>query len=88
MIKAAALAVAFSGVAMIGVSTANAADVVVQFDPGVVQYGYTDGYWTRTREFRTWESPEHVTIYRAVPKAEYYEYKHDRDPDMGWREKK
>ena len=83
--KAAALAVALSGVAMIGVSSAYAADVVVQFDPGVVQYGYTDGYWTRTHEWRTWEKPEHVEVYRRAPNASYYEYKHDRDPDMGWR---
>ena len=84
-LKAAALAVALSGVAMIGVSAAYAADVVVQFDPGVVQYGYTDGYWTRTHEWRTWEKPEHVDVYRKAPNAAYYEYMHDRDPDMGWR---
>jgi hypothetical protein len=85
ILKAAALAVALSGVAMIGVSAAYAADVVVQFDPGVVQYGYTDGYWTRTHEWRSWERPEHVEIYRKHPNAAYYEYRHDRDPDMGWR---
>ncbi len=82
--KAAALAVALSGVAMIGVS-ASAADISVQFDPGVVQYGYTDGYWSRTHEWHKWERPEHVEVYRKVPNAAYYEYRHDRDPDMGWR---
>ncbi len=76
---------ALSGVAMSGISAAYADDVVVQFDPGVVQYGYTDGYWTRTQEWRTWEKPEHVEIYRKHPHAAYYEYRHDRDADMGWR---
>jgi hypothetical protein len=79
--KAAALAVAFFGVA----STAYAADVVVQFDPGTVQYGYADGYWSRTHEWHSWERPEHAQVYRSTPNASYYEYKHDRDPDMGWR---
>lgn len=84
-LKSAALALALAGVATIGISTAYAADVSVTFDPGVVQYGYTDGYWTRTHEWRTWERPEHVEVYRKAPNAAYYEYRHDRDPDMGWR---
>jgi opacity protein-like surface antigen len=79
--KTAALAVAFFGIA----SAAYAADVVVQFDPSTVQYGYNDGYWSRTHEWHTWEKPEYVQTYRSSPNAAYYEYKHDRDPDMGWR---
>ncbi len=82
--KAAALAVALSGAAMIGVSAASAADVSVTFDPGIVQYGYTDGYWTRTHEWRTWEKPEHVEIYKKYPKAEYHEWVHTRDANQGW----
>ena len=58
----------------------------MEFNPGVVQYGYTDGYWTRTHEWHTWDRPEHVEVYRKTPNAAYYEYRHDRgDPDMGWR---
>ena len=64
---------------------AQAADVAVTFDPGVVAYGYSDGYWTTKREWRTWEKPEYVEVYRKAPNARYYEYRHDRDPDMGWR---
>ena len=84
-LKNAALAVALAGIASFGNSPAFAADVSVEFDPGVVQHGYTNGYWTRTHEWRTWEKPEHVEIYRKHPNAAYYEYKHDRDADMGWR---
>ncbi len=80
-LKVAALAVAFAGMT----SAAFAADVVVQFNPGTVQYGYSDGYWTRTHEWHAWEKPEHVEVYRKTPNAQYYEYKHDRDADMGWR---
>ena len=84
-LKSAALAVALASIASFGISTGYAADVVVEFNPGIVQYGYTDGYWTRTHEWHAWERPEHVEVYRKAPNAAYYEYRHDRDPDMGWR---
>ena len=81
ILKAAAIA-AILGTTAVG---AYAADVAVTFDPGVVAYGYSDGYWTTKREWRTWEKPEYVEVYRKHPEARYYEYRHDRDPDMGWR---
>jgi len=85
--KTVALALALAGTSVVGVATtAHAVDAVVTFDPGVVQYGYTDGYWTRTHEWRTWENPEHVEIYRKVPDAKYYEYVHTRDANQGWIE--
>jgi hypothetical protein len=28
-----------------------------------------------------------MTTYRTANHEHYYEYKHDRDPDGGWREK-
>ena len=82
IVKAAAIA-ALMGTTAFGV--AKAADINVTFDPGTVAYGYSDGYWTTKREWRTWEKPEYVEVYRKHPEARYYEYRHDRDPDMGWR---
>ena len=82
LFKVAALATAI-GVA--GIAGAYAADVSVTFDPGNVAYGYSDGYWTTKHEWRTWEKPEYVEVYRKHPGARYYEYRHDRDADMGWR---
>jgi hypothetical protein len=82
ILKAAAIA------ALLGTTTfggAMAADVSVTFDPGIVAYGYSDGYWTTKHEWRSWEKPEYVEVYRKHPGARYYEYRHDRDPDMGWR---
>ena len=70
-LKAAALAFALVGAAAL---SAQAADVT--FNAGDVAYGYSDGYWTTKHEWRTWEKPEYV---------ETYEYRHDRDADMGWR---
>jgi len=82
MLKATALA-AFLATATFG--AAQAADTVVTFNPGIVAYGYSDGYWTTKKEWRTWEKPEYVEVYRKHPGARYYEYRHDRDPDLGWR---
>lgn len=84
-LKSAALAGAIAGVSALGLATAFAADVVVQFNPGTVQYGYTDGYWSQTHEWHKWQRPEHVEVYRKSPHAHYYEYVHTRDPDQGWR---
>ena len=82
ILRAAAVA-AIIGTTAFG--SAIAADVAVTFDPGIVAYGYSDGYWTTKREWRTWDKPEYVEVYRKHPGARYYEWKHDRDPDMGWR---
>jgi len=82
MLKATALA-AFLATATFG--AVQAADTVVTFNPGIVAYGYSDGYWTTKKEWRTWEKPEYVEVYRKHPGARYYEYRHDRDPDLGWR---
>ena len=82
ILKATAIA-ALLGSAAFGI--AQAADINVNFDPGNVAYGYSDGYWTTKHEWRTWEKPEYVEVYRKHPGARYYEYRHDRDADMGWR---
>lgn len=82
ILKSAAVAALLAATAF---GTAQAADTVVTFDPGIVAYAYTDGYWTTKREWRTWEKPEYVEVYRKHPGARYYEYRHDRDPDLGWR---
>jgi len=70
---------------LVGATSLSALAVDVTFNSGDVAYGYTDGYWTTKREWRTWEKPEYVEVYRKSPGARYYEYRHDRDPDMGWR---
>jgi hypothetical protein len=76
---------AFSGAAALGVASAGATDVHVTFALGNVAYGYTDGYWTRSHEWHASEKPEYVETYRKRPGARCYEYRHDRDADVGWR---
>jgi hypothetical protein len=80
-LKATAIAPVLAGATAIG--TANAA-VGVVFDPGTVAYGYNDGYWSRSHEWRTWEKPDHRASYRATPGAKYFEWGHDRDANHGW----
>ena len=69
LLKATAIALALATATAIG--AANAARVVV-FEPGVVAYGYHDGYWARSHEWHAWARPEHRQIYRGSPEAKYY----------------
>ena len=84
-LKTTALAIALAGSTVLGMGTAFAVDAVITFDPGTVQYGYTDGYWTRDRVWHEWSDPKYIEVYRSHPGADYREWKHDRDPDMGWK---
>jgi len=59
----------------------------VQFDLGNVAIGYSDGYWDRGHQWHAWDRPEHRNAYRAEKNAEFHEWKHDRDKDMGWHER-
>lgn len=82
IVKAAAIA-ALMGTTAFG--AAKAADINVTFDPGNVAYGYSDGYWSRDHVWHKWDKPDYVEVYRKHPGAHYYDYKHDRDANMGWR---
>ena len=57
------------------------------FDVGNVAIGYNDGYWDRAHTWHAWEKPEYRDTYRAAKGAEYHEWRHDRDKDMGWHER-
>jgi hypothetical protein len=60
----------------------------LQFDIGNVAIGYNDGYWDRGHVWHAWEKPEYRETYRASRNAEYHEWRHDRDKDMGWHERR
>ncbi len=80
-----ALAVAAAPVAFGGPAFAQ---TTVQFDVGNVAIGYTDGYWDHNHTWHAWRRHEDIEAYRAAKNAEYHEWKHDRDHDMGWHERK
>ncbi len=81
----------FIKTAIVAVALAGAPAMVfaqsVTFDVGNVAIGYSDGYWDRGHTWHAWEKPEYRDTYRAAKGAEYHEWKHDRDKDMGWHER-
>lgn len=80
-IKAAIVTMALAG------APAMAFAQSVSFNVGNVAIGYSDGYWDRGHTWHTWDRPEHRDAYRAAKNAEFHEWKHDRDKDMGWHER-
>ncbi len=74
--------------AVLAIAPAAAFADSVTFDVGNVAIGYNDGYWDRGHVWHTWEKPEYREHYRAAKGAEYHEWKHDRDKDMGWHERR
>jgi len=79
------------GTALIGGSLmagvpARAADVTVGVGPGGIAFGYADGYWDRTHSWHAWKNHEEAEHWRAANRDHYYEWRHDRDGDKGWRD--
>ncbi len=85
-LAAAGIAVALTGAAF-GTSRIALADSV-SFNVGDVAIGYSDGYWDRGHTWHTWAQPEHRAAYQAAKNAEFHEWNHDRDKDMGWHERR
>ena len=54
---------------------------------GTVAYGYQDGYWDNDHRWHNWQNDDEMHRYRAAPGNHYSDYRHDRDPDQGWRRK-
>jgi hypothetical protein len=67
-----------------GVGTAYAQ--TVRFETSNVAIGYNDGYWDHSHTWHNWQHSEDMAAYRASKNAEYHDWKHDRDKDMGWHE--
>ena len=89
-IKIALIALAMGGSSLALTLPAVAADSVsvttTTTTTGPV-FGYNDGYWDRAHTWHAWENAQAMTTWRTANHEHYYEYKHDRDPDAGWREK-
>jgi len=61
------------------------ADVSVTFDSGSVAYGYNDGYWDRSHAWHAWPNPAAQHEWSERNREHYFDRRHDRDHDMGWR---
>jgi len=82
IVKSSVLAIALAA----GVGGIAYADSIT-FSTGNVAIGYSDGYWDRAHQWHAWQREEDRRAYRAAKEAEYHEWKHDRDRDMGWHER-
>jgi hypothetical protein len=86
-IKAALVALALGGGALVAGSPVMAADnVTVAVSPGGIAFGYNDGYWDRGHNWHDWKNREEAARFQQENRDHYYEYKHDRDRDGGWRD--
>jgi hypothetical protein len=51
-----------------------------------VAFGYQDGYWDRDHQWHEWRNDQEMNDYRNARGNHYNDYRHDRDPDQGWRQ--
>jgi hypothetical protein len=52
---------------------------------GGIEYGYSDGYWDNRHQWHQWSSDSDRDNYRRHRNSHYYDWKHDRDGNDGWR---
>ena len=71
----------------VGVSATSlpaAAQSVTITTPGIA-FGYSDGYWDQSHHWHAWRNAQQAAAWRAEHRAHFYNWRHDRDHDMGWR---
>jgi hypothetical protein len=83
-IQAAFLGTILVAGAFCATSPASAQTVVVE---PPVAFGYSDGYWDREHHWRKWRDEREASEWRRAHHEHYYAWKHDRDRDLGWRER-
>lgn len=66
---------------------AAADNVTVAVNPGGIAFGYADGYWDRERNWHAWRDAREAEAWRREHREHYYEWRHDRDEDHGWRDR-
>ena len=87
-IKVALMALGLAGGAFAVGQPAVADNVTVTVAPGGVAFGYSDGYWDTAHNWHAWRNAEESAAWRREHAEHYYEWKHDRDASMGWREER
>lgn len=85
------LAGALAALALAGATVATTEPAQARLNFGVtiyadnVRFAYRDGYWDRWHRWHPWADPDDWRWYRMHYPARYYDWRHDRDRDMGWR---
>ena len=87
-IKIALVALMLAGGSFAAGQPAMADNVTVDVNGGGIAFGYTDGYWDRAHNWHAWQNAQAAAAWRAQNREHYYEWKHDRDASMGWREER
>ena len=86
-IKVALVTMSLIGGAFAVGQPAMADNVTVAVGPaGGVAFGYSDGYWDRAHNWHAWRNAEEAAAWRRENAEHYYDWHHDRDASMGWRE--
>jgi hypothetical protein len=62
------------------------ADGVTVVTPGIA-FGYNDGYWDQGHAWHTWANSDARVTYQRDHHDHFYGWRHDRDHDLGWRER-
>jgi hypothetical protein len=81
------LALALAG-GSLTVALPATAQVVVAAEPGGIAFGYRDGYWDRAHAWHAWRNRREAAAWRAENREHYFERRHDRERNMGWREER
>ena len=66
------------------VSDRDTAVVGVSVGFADIGFGYNDGYWDNSHHWHTWANDGERSSYRSYQGNHYYDWKHDRDADLGW----
>jgi hypothetical protein len=82
----AALVAALLAASALTPMTAAHAAVTVQFDAGNVAFGYSDGYWDRSKQWHRWPSTAARTDWRAHNRTHYSSQAHTHANGWGWND--
>lgn len=62
----------------------HAQNAAVVMDANGIAFGYRDGYWDNGHQWHRWHDRHAYRAYRNQTGANYHDWNHDRDHDMGW----
>jgi len=86
VLAGAVAAVALAGASLLPTAPARAqVNIGISFHEGDVMYAYRDGWWDHGHRWHPWRSEAERIWWRDHYHDRYWDWRHDRDPDMGWR---
>jgi uncharacterized protein YraI len=80
----AALAIAAAPLAISRPAAAQQVGVTIAVPD--IAFGFSDGYWDREHRWHQWRDHREAMAWREKNAEHYYDRRHDRDKDEGWRD--